>query len=91
MPCLGVRGGGGNFGIVVDFQFRLNPAGPTVLAGPILSYVADSPRVLEFCRDWISDAPDEPATVVIHDTTGEVAAFVKKRLSTALHAFVGQR
>jgi hypothetical protein len=47
----------GNFGIVFDFQFRLNPARPTVLAGPILWYVADSPRILGFYRDWISDAP----------------------------------
>lgn len=54
-----------NFGIVVDFQFRLNPAGPTVLAGPILWDVADSPQVLRFYRDWINDAPDELTTVVI--------------------------
>jgi hypothetical protein len=70
----GVRGGGGNFGIVVDFQFRLNPAGPTVLAGPILWDVADSPHVLRFYRDWISDAPDELTTVVIHRRVAAVPA-----------------
>jgi FAD/FMN-containing dehydrogenase len=62
----GIRGGGGNFGIVVDFEFRLNPVGPTVLAGPILWDVADSPRVLRFYREWISEAPDELTTIVVH-------------------------
>jgi hypothetical protein len=62
----GIRGGGGNFGIVVDFEFRLNPVGPTVLAGPILWDVADSPDVLRFYREWIGEAPDELTTMVIH-------------------------
>src|SRR5215216_6374411 len=38
----GVRGGGGNFGIVTDFEFRLNPVGPTVLAGPIFWPIEDA-------------------------------------------------
>jgi hypothetical protein len=62
----GVRGGGGNFGIVTDFEFRLNPVGPIVLAGPIFWPIAESPNVLRFYRDWISDAPDELMTIVIH-------------------------
>ena len=41
----GVRGGGGNFGIVTEFEFRLNPVGPTVLAGPIMWAMEDSPKV----------------------------------------------
>ena len=62
----GVRGGGGNFGIVTEFEFRLHPVGPTVLAGPIFWPIEESPRVLRFYREWIADAPDELMTIVIH-------------------------
>ena len=62
----GVRGGGGNFGIVTEFEFRLNPLGPIVLAGPIFWPMEESPRVLRFYRDWIADVPDELTTIVIH-------------------------
>ena len=62
----GVRGGGGNFGIVTDFEFRLNPVGPTVLAGPIFWPMEESPNVLHFYREWIAEAPDELMTIVIH-------------------------
>jgi FAD binding domain/Berberine and berberine like len=62
----GVRGGGGNFGIVTEFKFRLNPVGPTVLAGPIFWPMEDSPEVLRFYREWMAEAPDELMTVVVH-------------------------
>jgi FAD binding domain/Berberine and berberine like len=60
----GVRGGGGNFGIVTEFEFRLNPVGPTVLAGPIVWAMEDSPKVLRFYRDWITGLPDDLTTIV---------------------------
>ena len=62
----GVRGGGGNFGIVTEFEFDLVPLGPTVLAGPIFWPMEDSPEVLRFYRDWVADAPDELMTIVVH-------------------------
>jgi hypothetical protein len=62
----GLRGGGGNFGIVTEFEFRLNPLGPEILAGPIFWPMAESPRLLRFYRDWIAEAPDELMTIVIH-------------------------
>jgi FAD binding domain-containing protein/berberine-like enzyme len=62
----GVRGGGGNFGIVTEFEFRLNPVGPIVLAGPIFWPMRESPNVLRFYRDWIAEAPDELMTIVVH-------------------------
>jgi FAD/FMN-containing dehydrogenase len=60
----GVRGGGGNFGIVTEFEFRLNPVGPTVLAGPIFWPLEEAPKVLRFYREWIAEAPDELTTIV---------------------------
>ena len=42
----GVRGGGGNFGIVTSFEYRLHPVGPIVLAGPIFHPLEDAPAVL---------------------------------------------
>jgi FAD/FMN-containing dehydrogenase len=61
----GVRGGGGNFGIVTDFEFRLNPLGPYVVAGPVFWSMDDAPAVLRFYRDWIADCPDELMTIVV--------------------------
>ena len=61
----GVRGGGGNFGIVTDFEFRLHPLGPQVMAGPVFWSMEDAPEVLRFYRDWIADGPDELMTIVV--------------------------
>jgi FAD binding domain/Berberine and berberine like len=60
----GLRGGGGNFGIVTDFEFRLNPVGPIVLAGPIFWPIEDAPNVLPFYHEWIKETPDELMTIV---------------------------
>jgi hypothetical protein len=62
----GLRGGGGNFGVVTEFEYRVHPVGPTVVAGPIFWPIEKSPRVLRFYRDWIAEAPDELMTIVIH-------------------------
>ncbi|HYZ75826.1 MAG TPA: FAD-binding oxidoreductase [Gaiellaceae bacterium] len=62
----GIRGGGGNFGIVTEFEFDLEPVGPTVMAGPIFWSMADAPEVLRFYRDWVADAPDDLMTILIH-------------------------
>jgi len=62
----GLRGGGGNFGIVTEFEFELVPVGPTVVAGPIFWPMDDAPDVLRFYRDWVADAPDELMTILIH-------------------------
>lgn len=61
----GLRGGGGNFGIVTEFEFRLHRVGPHVVAGPIFWRMEDAPQVLRFYRDWIADCPDELMTIVV--------------------------
>ena len=54
----GVRGGGGNFGIVTSFQFRLHPV-TTVLGGLLLYPVSRAREILAFYRDYALSAPDE--------------------------------
>ena len=54
----GLRGGGGNFGIVTSLEYRLYERGP-VLAGGIFYPVASSREVLRFFRDFSQTAPDE--------------------------------
>lgn len=70
----GLRGGGGNFGIVTQFEFRLNPLGPIVLAGPIIWAVEDSPEVMRFYRDWSAEAPDELTTIALYRRAPAVPA-----------------
>jgi len=59
-----LRGGGGNFGVVSSFRFRLHPVGPTVMAGPVFWAAEDTADVLRFHRDFAADAPDELGNVV---------------------------
>jgi FAD/FMN-containing dehydrogenase len=61
----GVRGGGGNFGIVTEFEFRLCPVGPQVASGVVFWPMEQAPEVLRFYRDWVAACPDELMTIVV--------------------------
>jgi len=54
----GVRGGGGNFGVVTSFEYRLHPVGQ-VLAGMVMHPLKKAKEALKFYRDYSSTAPDE--------------------------------
>jgi FAD/FMN-containing dehydrogenase len=69
-----LRGGGGNFGVVTSFEFRLHALGPTVLAGPMFWDAADAGDVIRFYRDFIRNAPNELGTVVRFGTAPPLAA-----------------
>ena len=56
-----LRGGGGNFGIVTAFEFRLHEVGPEVLVGQAYFPLDNMAEVLRFYRELMSDAPDELA------------------------------
>jgi FAD/FMN-containing dehydrogenase len=59
----GVRGGGGNFGIVTEFTFRAHQLGPEVLAGAVFWPIEKAVEVLRFYRGWLADCPDELMTI----------------------------
>ena len=60
----GIRGGGGNFGIVTSFEYRLHPVGPQVLAGVLVHPAERALEVLRFYRDYIAEVPDELSVYV---------------------------
>jgi FAD/FMN-containing dehydrogenase len=53
-----IRGGGGNFGVVTELEFRLHPLSE-VYGGPMLYELEDAATVLRFYRDFIKDAPEQ--------------------------------
>jgi FAD/FMN-containing dehydrogenase len=61
----GLRGGGGNFGIVTEFEFQMHRVGPEVVAGPVFWPVDRTRDVLHFYREWVRDCPDELMTIVV--------------------------
>lgn len=55
----GVRGGGGNFGVVTSFEFQLHPIGPGVLGGVVLHPLKTAMAALSFYYEYSHTAPDE--------------------------------
>ena len=54
-----IRGGGGNFGVVTNFEFRLHPVGPQVLSGLVVHPFADAKKILAAYQPILAKAPDE--------------------------------
>jgi FAD/FMN-containing dehydrogenase len=61
----GLRGGGGNFGIVTTFEFRLHPVGPELVAGLVLYRAADLAAVAAGYREIMASAPDELTLMLV--------------------------
>src|SRR3954447_22166435 len=55
----GLKGGGGNFGVVTAFEFQLHDVGPIMLGGMMMFPAERATEILRFYRDYIAAAPDE--------------------------------
>ena len=60
-----LRGGGGNFGVVTEFVFRLHDVGPQITAGAIAWPASEADAVLDLFREVAESAPRELTTVVL--------------------------
>jgi FAD/FMN-containing dehydrogenase len=54
-----IRGGGGNFGVVTEFEFALHPVGPEILAGLIVFPFSQAKQVLTQYQKFVESAPEE--------------------------------
>ncbi|MCZ6873518.1 MAG: FAD-binding oxidoreductase [bacterium] len=75
----GIRGGGGNFGIVTSFEYQLHPVGPMV-AGMMVYPFEQAKDVLHFYRDFAKTAPEEfvydVVLITMPDGTSVIGAVV---------------
>ncbi|MGD9986239.1 FAD-binding oxidoreductase [Pseudonocardia sp.] len=60
-----IRGGGGNFGVVTSFTFRLHPVGPIVAFAGVMYPLEDLGTVERSWREYAAAAPDEVTTFVV--------------------------
>ena len=70
----GLRGGGGNFGVVTEFEFALHPVGPLVYGGPIFYAGEDAASLLRLFRDWAPSASDDVCAIAILTTAPPLPA-----------------
>ncbi|HEX5579123.1 MAG TPA: BBE domain-containing protein, partial [Candidatus Limnocylindria bacterium] len=60
----GLRGGGGNFGVVTGFEFRAYPLGPSMHGGNFIYHRPKWPDALHAFREWTADLPDALTAIV---------------------------
>jgi FAD/FMN-containing dehydrogenase len=76
----GIRGGGGNFGVVTSFEYQLHRVGPIVLGGMLLYPLAAAEEVLRFYRSFMAAVADE-LTVRAVFMTAPPAPFIPPHLA----------
>ncbi|MET7549688.1 FAD-binding oxidoreductase [Streptomyces sp. NPDC005500] len=74
----GLRGGGGNFGVVTSFEYRAHALGPMVTGGPVFWPIEDAPEVLRHLRDFADEAPDDLG-IVLFLRPAPPAAFIPQQ------------
>ena len=60
----GLRGGGGNFGVVTELTYQLHPVGPEVFAAIVIHPADRAEEALRAYRGWTDDLPDEVSSIV---------------------------
>jgi FAD/FMN-containing dehydrogenase len=89
----GLRGGGGNFGVVTSFEFRLYPVGPAILGGPVFYPGEQVVDVLRKWRDATAAMPDELTTLVSLGSAPPIPpipeAWHGRPVATVVSAFAG--
>ncbi|MGH7875885.1 MAG: FAD-binding oxidoreductase, partial [Candidatus Binatia bacterium] len=60
-----IRGGGGNFGVVTQFEFQLFPVGPEIFAGLIVFPFRQAKQILSKYRQFVDSAPEELSVWVV--------------------------
>ena len=73
-----VRGGGGNFGVVTEFEFELHEAGPMVQFGFLFWSLDQGPAVLRHAREFIDELPDD-VNVIVCGLNAPPAPFVPEQ------------
>jgi FAD/FMN-containing dehydrogenase len=67
----GVRGGGGNLGVVTSFEYQLHPVGPEIFGGVVIHPLARAKEALHFYYNYSREAPDEVSADAIVMTSPE--------------------
>jgi FAD/FMN-containing dehydrogenase len=70
-----LRGGGGNFGVVTSFEYRVHPVGPEVFVGFVFYRASRAREVLRSCERYLSEAPDDVSPLAFFGQVPEAEEF----------------
>jgi FAD/FMN-containing dehydrogenase len=83
----GLCGGGGNFGVVTDIEYKLYPVGPQIMAGALAWEWKDAPAVLDIFREMVHAVPPE-MTIVAALRLAAPAPWLPKEIHGKLAALI---
>ena len=84
-----IKGGGGGFGIVSSFQYKLQPVGPEVMFCFVFYPASDTEKLLKFFRDTAPSLPDEVSSFLIYGTIPQTEPFPEGRHGEEYILFAG--